>query len=68
VQNADKLVNVFAQDTVESAATLWREHFAFVTFANGCDFVGKENSGLEKVQSSEEFYAAQGEKSLVQIG
>ena len=46
VQNSDKLVNVFAQDAVESATTLRRKHLAFVTFANGCDLVGKKNSSL----------------------
>src|SRR5437016_5345023 len=36
--------------------------------AHRCHFVGKKNSTFEKVKFPEKFHAAQGKKTLVQIG
>src|SRR5262249_14983274 len=68
IQNRDKTMGVFAQDAVKAAAARWRENFAPVMLAYGCDPVGIKDSALEEIQPSKELDPMQSEKSLRQIG
>src|SRR4030095_14963704 len=60
-------MRIFAQYPIEPVAARWRQNFAPVMFAYGCDLIGVQNSALEKIQPSEEFDPMEGKKSLWQI-
>src|SRR6266487_3425683 len=60
-------MRIFAQYPIEPVAAGWRQNFAPVMFAYGCDLIGVQNSAFEKIQPSEKFDPMQGKKSLRQI-
>src|SRR4030095_13937832 len=60
-------MRIFAQYPIETAAAGWRQDFAPIMFAYGCDPIGIENSAFEKIQPPEELDSMQGEKLLRQI-
>src|SRR6266545_7680214 len=60
-------MRIFAQYPIETAADGWRQDFAAVMLAYGCDPIGIQNSALKKIQPSEELDSMEGEKPLRQI-
>src|SRR5438105_3361565 len=68
MQNGAEFVCIFAQDHVQATTEFRCLDFTPMSFAHGRDLVGKKDSAFKEVQFPEEFDAAQGEKSLVQIG
>src|SRR6266496_3594804 len=60
-------MRIFAQYPIETAAAGWRQDFAPIILAYGCDPIGIQNSAFEKIQPSEELDSMQGEKPLRQI-
>jgi len=67
MQNRAELVGVLAQNGVESVTKFRCLDFAPIMLAHCRQFVGEENSALEKIQLPVKLDAAQREKTLVKI-
>src|ERR1700730_4553166 len=60
-------MRIFAQHSLEPVAAGWRQDFAPVVLAYGCDLVCIKDSAFEKIQPSKEFDSMQSKKPLRQI-
>src|SRR4029077_19693470 len=61
-------MRIFTQHAIQTASTRRSQDFAPVVLADRCGSVGVKNAAFEKIQPSEKLYAAQGKKTLRQIG
>src|SRR5437762_10540622 len=61
-------MRVFAQDDIETEATVGNQHLTAIPFTDGSDLLREENSALEQVHAAEELDAARFEIPLGKVG
>src|SRR5205085_11855077 len=66
-QNGGEAVRVLAQNNVEVAAAIGREHLAPITFAHGRDLVAEHDPAFKQIEPPEIFDAVRLEITLRQI-